>query len=56
MEEPEVLTITEAAAYLRVTTITVRRMIQRGELNGTQIGSAWRIRRSDVDALFTSRK
>ena len=48
---PEVLTIDEAAEYLRVHPTTIVRMIERGELRGSKVGTRWRVRRSSLDAL-----
>ena len=45
----EVLTIEEVAAYLKVSTKTVRRLVQRGELPGFQVGNQWRFKRQELD-------
>lgn len=39
----EFITIPEVAARLRISQMSVRRMIARGELAGVQIGRQWRI-------------
>ena len=54
-----VLDIREASAYLGVAEITLRRMVQRGEVPHTRIGRAIRFRVADLDAYLeanTSRK
>lgn len=50
---PELLTLRETADILRVSVMTVRRMINRGELNAVRIGSSLRIRRDVVDTLIS---
>jgi excisionase family DNA binding protein len=44
----EVLTLAEAAAYLRLTEEAVLRMIQEQNLHGRQVGSEWRFLRSAI--------
>jgi len=39
----ETLTVDEAAAYLRVDSVTIQRELRRGRLLGTRVGKAWRI-------------
>jgi excisionase family DNA binding protein len=47
--EDEVLSVDEAAAWLRVDAVTVRRLLREGRLLGRQIGGRqWRI---SADAL-----
>lgn len=46
------LSAEDAAAMLAVTPAHVRNMLRRGELEGVRVGHAWRIRRSDVEALM----
>jgi excisionase family DNA binding protein len=43
--QKELLTLKEAAAYLRVSRVTVWRWCQRGLIPAFQIGRCWRIRR-----------
>lgn len=49
MEGPEVLTLDEAAAFLRLHRETVRRLLQRGVLPGVKVGGTWRIHRRDLE-------
>jgi nitrogen PTS system EIIA component len=46
----DVLTIEQVAEYLRVSTKTIRRLVQRGELPGFQVGNQWRFRRALIEA------
>jgi len=50
--EKEVLTIPEAAEYLAVSEKTIRRMIKAEELAAAKIRSVWRIKKTDIEALF----
>jgi excisionase family DNA binding protein len=46
------LTLSEAAEILRLSTRTVREYVGRGEIEGRIIGGRWRFRRADLDAFF----
>jgi excisionase family DNA binding protein len=47
----ELLTVAETAAYLKVSTVTVRRYIKTKCLPCARVGRNIRVRREDVDAL-----
>ena len=44
------LTVAEVAAILRVSTMTVYRLIKAGELPSVRVGKSYRLREDDVDA------
>jgi len=46
------LTVTEVAAALRVSTMTVYRLIRSGDLPAFRVGRNYRIRREDLDAYL----
>ena len=55
----QLLSLRQVAHQLDVSVATVRRLIKRGDLPGTQIGRAIRIDQTDVEALvrrWTSRR
>ena len=54
----EDLTIDEVAARLKVTRLTVRRWLQAGALNGTELGdrARCRIRETDLAAFLDARR
>lgn len=49
MASEEILEVKEVAKILKVSTRTVIRLAERGELVAFKIGDLWRFRRSDVD-------
>ena len=49
------LTVAEVADLMRVSTMTVYRLIKSGELPAAKISSSFRLRESDVDAYLRSR-
>jgi excisionase family DNA binding protein len=55
-ELPEWLRLHEAAAVLRVDHHLLRRWLRDGTMPGTKIGSRWRVRREDIQAIMAGRK
>ena len=49
------LTVQEVAQLMRVSTMTVYRLIQSGELPAVRVGRSFRMRDDDVDAYLGSR-
>lgn len=48
----ELLTVAEVAGMLRVSTMTVYRLIRTGELPAVRVGRNYRVRRSDLDTYL----
>ncbi len=48
-----VYTIEEVAKILRVSTATVRNLIERGELKAFRVGNQWRVKKEDLDAYMS---
>jgi excisionase family DNA binding protein len=48
-KSPGLLTVREVADVLRVSTMTVYRLIQAGELASTRVGKGYRIGSADLD-------
>ena len=53
--KPEMLTVAEAAAYLRVHPVSLRRMIRRGDLPALRVGRVWRIAAADLQPTTAPR-
>jgi excisionase family DNA binding protein len=49
------VTVAEVADRLRVSTMTVYRLIQSGELPAARIGKSYRLRQEDVDDFLAQR-
>ena len=52
---PRLLTPNEVAEALRVSSMTVYRLIKAGDLPAARIGRSFRIREDDVDAYLQAR-
>lgn len=51
----EIFTIEEAARYLKMSKDTVRRLIRQKKLKAYKVGGQYRIRKADLERLFTDR-
>lgn len=53
--EPEVLTLTEAAALLRISVSTAKKLAREGELPGVlpKLGTQWRVSKRALDAYLS---
>lgn len=45
----EILTISQAATYLKVCDKTVRRLISKKTLVASKVGGSWRIQKKDIE-------
>jgi excisionase family DNA binding protein len=45
-------TLTEAAAHLKMSKMTLGRLIRRGQIPAIKLGHSWRISRRCIEALF----
>lgn len=52
---PRYLTVAEVANDMRVSTMTVYRLIKSGELSAVRVGKSYRIRITDLDKFLDSR-
>lgn len=50
------LTVDQAAGYLQLNAMTIRRMIERGELRGFRIGRSIRVRLEDLNGCLVEIK
>jgi excisionase family DNA binding protein len=53
-ERPRFLTVAEVASLLRVSTMTVYRLIKAGRLASVRVGKSYRVREDDVDRYLAS--
>ncbi len=48
-----ILTVAQAADYLKVCDKTVRRLISKQELKASKVGKSWRIQKVDIDKYLS---
>jgi excisionase family DNA binding protein len=51
--DDRLLTVNEVAELMRVSNMTIYRLIKSGEINATRVGRSYRLRQRDVDAYLT---
>ncbi len=49
------MTVAEVAQLMRVSTMTVYRLIKAGELPSVRVGKSYRIREDDIDRYLATR-
>jgi len=54
-ERNRFMTVAEVAGLMRVSTMTVYRLIKAGDLPAVRVGKSYRIRETDVDSYLSSR-
>ncbi len=54
-QDSHFVTVGEVARQLRVSNMTVYRLIQAGELPAVRVGKSYRLREEDVDAYLAAR-
>lgn len=52
----EILTISQTAAYLKISEKTVRRLIEKKELLASKVGGSWRIKTIDIEKYLEENK
>ena len=50
--QDQILTVEEVAAYLRLSTATIYRMAQTGEMPAKRVGRSWRFSQALIDDWF----
>jgi len=56
IQNDEIMTLQEVSEYLKIAQKTLYGYAQKGLLPGIKIGSAWRFRRSDIEAWLDEQK
>ena len=49
------MTVAEVATLMRVSTMTVYRLIKAGDIAAVRVGKSYRLREDDVDQFLSSR-
>jgi excisionase family DNA binding protein len=52
VEEKEILTISQVAAYLQLSEMTTYKLVQEGRIPAFKIGRSWRVKKCDLDILI----
>lgn len=52
VNDDRLLTVQEVADLMRVSTMTVYRLIKSGQLSAIRVGRSWRLRPSEIDRFL----
>ena len=53
---PQTFTVQEVAKHLKVTEITIYRLLKKGEIIGYKVGDSWRIDEKDLKTYIRKQK
>jgi len=53
VSDDRLLTVQEVADLMRVSTMTVYRLIKAGQLSALRVGRSWRLRAAEVERFLT---
>ncbi len=56
MADDEIMTLQELATYIKIAEKTLYGYAQKGIIPGIKIGSAWRFRKTDIDAWLEQQR
>lgn len=54
--ESEILTVEEVARYLRMSKLTVYRLLQEGKIPSFKVGKQWRLKKQDLHTYLEQQK
>ncbi|WP_207641239.1 helix-turn-helix domain-containing protein [Clostridium akagii] len=56
LNETEIMTVSEVAAYLKISEVTTYKLVQQGKIPAFKIGRHWRVKRSDLGEFIEQLK
>ena len=56
MQPPDVMTIDELSAYLKVAKSTLYKLAQEGKVPGQKVGKHWRFRKDSIDRWLDEKR
>ena len=54
--EDEILTVSEVAAYFKISEVTTYKLVQEGKIPAFKIGRHWRVKKSDLSEFVEALK
>ena len=52
-DNTQIMTVEEVAAYLKLSKITVYKLVKKGQLPGFQVGNSWRFRKDKIMEIMS---
>ena len=54
LENSAIMTIDEVASFLKLSKITIYKLVKRGDIPAFRVGNSWRFQRDKIELLVTS--
>ena len=53
-ENSEIMTIDEVADFLKLSKITIYKLVKKGDIPAFRVGNSWRFQRDKIELMVTS--
>ena len=53
-ENSEIMTIDEVANFLKLSKITIYKLVKKGDIPAFRVGNSWRFQRDKIELMVTS--
>lgn len=53
-ENSEIMTINEVADFLKLSKITIYKLVQKGDIPAFRVGNSWRFQRDKIELMVTN--
>jgi excisionase family DNA binding protein len=54
LENSAIMTIDDVASFLKLSKITIYKLVKRGDIPAFRVGNSWRFQRDKIELLVTS--
>jgi excisionase family DNA binding protein len=54
LENRAIMTIDDVASFLKLSKITIYKLVKRGDIPAFRVGNSWRFQRDKIELLVTS--
>jgi excisionase family DNA binding protein len=55
LENRAIMTIDDVASFLKLSKITIYKLVKRGDIPAFRVGNSWRFQRDKIELLVTSK-
>jgi excisionase family DNA binding protein len=54
LDNPSIMTIDEVADFLKLSKITIYKLVKKGEIPGFRVGNSWRFQRDKIEFMASN--
>jgi len=55
-DSAQIMTVEEVAAFLKLSKITVYKLVKKGQIPGFRVGNSWRFRKEDIYEIISKQR